>query len=108
MIRSEIGSHFAGTPSDTIDDLMVRLAAEPLDASFAPFVQAGPLLAWHTGDLMYPDAPEVIRVRGNFKRISCAFLVDTDEPDLIARLRAAILENMRRPDYRRQMNGGTW
>ena len=106
MIRLEIGSHFAGTPSDTIDDLLARLASEPLDPSFAPFVQAGPLLAWRTGDLVYPNAADTVRIRGNFASVSCAFLVDTDEPDLIARLRAAINENMRRPDYR--SSGGTW
>ena len=87
MIRAEIGSRFAGQPSQTVDQLVARLETEPLRADLAPFIQ------------LLGGASALVRFHGNFARTSCVFVVDTNELGLIARLTAAITANVRRPDY---------
>ena len=48
---------------------------------------------------MYPDYPEAVSYTGNFLGYSFCFVFDTNDPELIARLDAAIAANMQRPDY---------
>lgn len=48
---------------------------------------------------IYPDSPDAVRYTGNFIGYSFGFTLDTDEPELIARLDAAIAQNMARGDY---------
>jgi hypothetical protein len=48
------------------------------------------------GPPIYPDAPEAVCFLGNFVGYSFAFNLVTNDPDLIARLDAAIARNMAR------------
>jgi hypothetical protein len=43
---------------------------------------------------IYPEYPKAVRYCGNFIGYSFAFLLDTDDTDLISRLDHAIAENM--------------
>lgn len=52
------------------------------------------------GPPIYPDAPNAIRFCGNFMEISSGFCIDTDEPDLIAKLTKAIQANQLTEAYR--------
>lgn len=102
MIRAEIGSRFAGQPSQTVDQLLATLDAYALDPSFEEygnFIIADPR-RYTDGGRIHPDAPGAVRFFGNFARLSCGFSVDTDEPETIERLTAAIRANQQRPDYR--------
>lgn len=48
---------------------------------------------------LYPDAPDTRRVFGNFFDVSGVFNLDTDEQELIAKLRALIAANKATPAY---------
>lgn len=43
---------------------------------------------------LYPEAPDALRYWGNFIGYSFGFTLDTDDPELIARLDAAISANL--------------
>lgn len=82
------GSKWAGEAPDTIDDLLKALASNPLHWGF-------------DGNLIYPleNMPGTTRFCGNFLTVSHVFCIDTDEPDVIKKLTAAIRVNQQRPDY---------
>lgn len=46
----------------------------------------------------YPDAPDAVTYCGNFEAYSFAWSLSTDDPELIARLDAAIADNIARRD----------
>jgi len=109
------GSKWAGETPDSVADLLLVLAAHPLDRKFEEFgnfVNAAPLtsaspagydkngkMTYHQGPLIYPDHPETARFFGNFAHLSHVFTIDTDEPEFISVLTAAIRANQKRPDY---------
>lgn len=83
------GSHWYGEAPDSVDDLLRVLQNHPLDRTFEAygnFVQS----AYST---------RVVRFWGNFRTVSHVFSIDTDEPELIAKLTAAIRQNQNRADY---------
>lgn len=87
------GSKWAGDSPDPIESLFDRLANHPLDARMyrdGVFWTENELPHWTNG---------VVRFHGNFLELSAVFSIDTDELDLIERLKAAIKANQRRPDY---------
>ena len=51
---------------------------------------------WIDGDSIHPDHPDAIRFFGNFAGLSRVFTIDTDDAELIAKMRGAIAENMAR------------
>lgn len=81
------GSKWAGQAPDTIDRLLKVLASHPLDRVFEMY-----------GNFIYP-VNEMTRFWGNFLTMSHIFSIDTDEPDIIERLTAAIRKNQQRQDY---------
>lgn len=99
--ETHIGSKWAGEPSDTPEQLLEMLAKEPLDRSFEryssfcyrPFHDDGKRKP------LYPDNPNIRTFFGNFFRVSYVFNLDTDDADLIRRLRRAIRANQKRADY---------
>lgn len=81
-----------------IEALLERLATHPLDRTFEAFgnfVQLDPVNG--RGEPM--TGPGGAAFFGNFLTYSHVFRLDTDDPDLIARLTAAIHANQQRPDY---------
>ncbi|HEY1035562.1 MAG TPA: hypothetical protein VGE09_11335 [Pseudoxanthomonas sp.] len=46
------------------------------------------------GPPIYPESQDAVRFFGNFENLSHAFTIDTDEPELIDRMRAAIDTNL--------------
>lgn len=117
ILISSNGSKWAGESPDSLQDLFERLATHPLDPSFedyGDFVmparsavhvrgydEDGTFVDRYddTGPL-HSEAPEAVRFWGNFFTVSAVFEIDTDEPELIARLTAAIRANQERPDYK--------
>jgi hypothetical protein len=97
------GSKHAGQEPDSVDVLLALLSREPLEPRHeligGGFVHAGlsAELTAHYG----VAARGAIMYTGNFRNVSHAFSVVTDEKDLQDRLSAAVTENMNRPDYRR-------
>lgn len=59
---------------------------------------AEPVRYTDTGPI-HDDAPAAVRFWGNFHALSCVFQIDTDEPDIIARLTEAIRANQASPAY---------
>lgn len=49
----------------------------------------------NNGAPVYPEAPDAVSYLGNFIGYSFAFSVDTDEPEVIQRIDAAIAKNLR-------------
>lgn len=110
------GSHWAGEEESPLASLFEVLATQPLLRSFeryGNFIQADPEIEWlewqasrefpHIGRHVpgpSPYAPLMVhRFWGNFLNVSHVFSIDTDEPELIERLTAAIRANQQRPDY---------
>jgi hypothetical protein len=83
-----IRSRFAGEASDPIDRLLERLAEHPLERLFE-----------RAGGFGEDRGGGVWSFFGNFRTLSAAFRLETDDPSLIARLQEAIAANMLRPDY---------
>lgn len=85
------GSKWAGEAPDTIDALLKVLTSAPLHRDF-------------DGNFIYPleDMPGTTRFWGNFETVSHVFCIDTDEPDVIKKLTAAIRKNQQRADYLNQ------
>ncbi len=81
------GSKWAFAAPDTINDLLKVMASGPLDRSFEAY-----------GNFIYPGF-EATQFMGNFLTVSHVFNIETDEPDVIEKLTAAIRENQQRPDY---------
>lgn len=122
---NHIGSHttIPGWPEHgTIAGLLDALKRWPLDPSlnlstdphFDPHPQRapyrGPALTcgwfhysvergctvYHYGKPRHPEAPDAVSYLGNFVGYSFAFNLDTDDPQLIATLDAAIADNLER------------
>lgn len=114
----------AGWPTNDLDGLFDALSRWPLEPRMSgadsvpwpPQVNLGPFVCfawcacvktgWNDGTFsyrgtrpLYPDHPEARNYFGNFCGYSFGWNVVTDDPDLIARLDAAIAANMARPDY---------
>lgn len=103
------GSHWAGEEPSAVEELFEVLAREPLDASFERFgnfiirnpyegvqTKAG---EWSDGKPLFPGE-DVTRFFGNFLCVSHVFNIDTTDPELAARLTAAIRANQRTAAYR--------
>ena len=98
------GSKWLGEPPDPIEKLLEVLASHPLNRVFE-----------RCGNFIGPSAGGT-RFWGNFEGLSHVFDIETDDPDVIGRLTAAIRENQRRPDYlsqgtethRESMEKGEW
>lgn len=114
-----------GWPANTIEglfDALERWQLDPrLDFSKDPELDHDPLLkpfrgrAWCGVQVIknpngpgrryvatrpiYPESPNAVSYLGNFLEASWHFSFDTDDPELIARLDAAIARNMQAPAY---------
>lgn len=124
MIRIESnGSRWNGEPPAAIDELLAVMASTPLCPSFVdladqpgdrPFEGAARVARqnpdwtphsprnvsrWLDGDPIYPESPDARRFFGNFAEVSHVFCIDTDEPELLERLRTAIADNMATPAF---------
>lgn len=96
-IRSN-GSRWGGQEPLPIEELFARLATHPLDRIFEAygnFVEVDPVNM--NADPLLPLGG--VAFSGNFHTYSHVFDVRTTDPELIARLTAAIRENQQRPDY---------
>jgi hypothetical protein len=115
-----------GWPDNTIEGLFDALSRWALDPSCLILDESPPIVPAAWGDPLkgaawrcrqqgrhdlgyhrteyiltapiYPDHPFCVHYNGNFAGYSFGFQVATDDPDLIARLDAAIAENIARPD----------
>ena len=90
------GSKWAGQAPDSIEKLLDVLAFDVLDRRFEN--EDG-------GDVFISkrcEVTEIVHFRGNFFRLSHVFGIDTDEPDVIDSLTAAIRANQQRADYLEQ------
>ena len=105
------GSKWAGDAPDSIETLLEVLSREPLDPRFEKygnfFADVELRIGIHVGrgkyvdgDLIYPEYPNARRFFGNFANLSHVFTIDTDEPEVISKLVAAIRANQARPDYK--------
>jgi hypothetical protein len=94
------GSKWHGESPDTVEQLFAVLQTHVLDRMFE--FEDGTAFIERSGadDKWAPQG--TVRFWGNFLHLSHVFSIDTDEPDLIARLTAAIQANMARPDYQEQ------
>lgn len=91
------GSKWAGDQPDDIETLFRVLEMYALDPQFEPygnFVLDDPVS--DAGEHLVPNG---VRFWGNFAELSHLFEIDTDDPDLIERLTAAIRKNQQRADY---------
>ena len=83
------GSHWMGEALDTIEELLVVLATEPLDHTFERY-----------GNFILPPRDgHPVRFWGNFARVSHVFSIYTDDQEVIERLTTAIRLNQDRDDY---------
>lgn len=125
------GSRWAGEKPATIDELLAVMAREPLCPSFLhpsimesddrPYEGAARVAvrnpAWRPyapnngdnpefldGEPIHAEAPDARRFFGNFANYSHVFCIDTDEPEIIERLRAAIAANMATPEFQAERN----
>ena len=105
------GSRWAGQQPAEVSELLNLLATEPLRRVFEAygnFIMPEPKhgvesyetgkLEYVDGDPIYPEAG-VVRFWGNFETCSHVFQIDTSDPELIAKLTAAIRANQQRADY---------
>lgn len=108
------GSKWMGEEPDNLDSLFKMLETFPLrrDFGFSYFVQEHPIyvsqswrdeyegknIAHYVASVEQPPAGQV-HFGGNFYGYSHVFSIKTDEPELIKRLKDAIIENMKRPDF---------
>ena len=97
MLRvRNIGSHFAGEPSNTVADLLKFLTEHPLNPVFEKY-----------GNFCYKlDAADAARldciyhICGNFYDWSYVFDITADTKADCAELRRAIRRNQRTPEYK--------
>jgi hypothetical protein len=95
--------------------LLDIMSQEPLDPTFEKYgnfnsghpmhsrsVGYGPdgRMQYEDTDSMYPHHPGMIRFFGNFMNYSFGFTIDTDEPEVIAQLNAAIQANKETEAYK--------
>lgn len=59
----------------------------------------GPGIRYVATRPIYPESPNAVSYLGNFLEMSWVFSFETDDPELIARLDAAIARNMQMPAY---------
>lgn len=91
------GSRWSGRQSASVEELIEVLATQPLDRTFEAY---GNFIFTPEDEAGRPLAePGVVRFWGNFLSRSHVFCIDTDDPELIERLTAAIRANQQRPDY---------
>jgi hypothetical protein len=91
------GSKWNGQDPDSIETLFKVLDMFALDRTFEKygnFVIIEPVS--EAGEHLVPNG---VRFFGNFAEISHVFSIDTDDPELIERLTAAIRKNQQRADY---------
>ena len=100
------GSKWAGEAPDSIATLLDVLGTHALHRLFESHLGEG------TGAFISVcqasekwALPGTTRFHGNFIGLSHVFSIDTDDPDLIDRLTAAIKANVERPDY---LSQPTW
>lgn len=87
------GSKWAGEAPDTVDQLLAVMAEHPLDRRFERYGNFAQ---------QYTLEPHIWQFFGNFLTISHVFDIRTDEPEAIAKLKAAIDTNRKRSDYKSQ------
>lgn len=95
------GSKWAGEEPDSIATLLDVLASEVLNRLFECSVGGNPFISKSEVDAKWAP-PGTTRFHGNFLNLSHVFSIDTDEPELVAELTAAIEANMARPGYAAQ------
>lgn len=87
------------TIPDTLDNILQDLeeyALDPVFELYGDFVNPAP--EWISQDAAEKYSGCTL-IYGNFRELSHAFNLVTDEPEIINRLRDAIDENRKRPDY---------
>ena len=106
------GSRWMGQEPDSMETLLEVLASEPLDPSFEDYgnfcyANEGEF-SWTTYEngkaVMRKSEPMPagnVRFFGNFYTVSHVFNIDTDEPEVIAKLKAAIDANKASEAYRK-------
>ena len=92
------GSKWYGDEQDSIETLIEVLGKHPLDRGFEAY---GNFIAVDP-PLIKGDNMRGTNFFGNFLTVSHVFNIDTDDPEVIRKLTAAIRENQKRPDYREQ------
>lgn len=109
LIIESNGSKWAGEEPEGIDYLLATLAETPLNPEFGEHIalahrwtsswnDAGERVYQDTGPL-YPEHPDAVCFTGNFWRKSSVFQIYTDDPELVAKLTAAILANQASEAY---------
>lgn len=95
------GSRWAGEEPATIEELLTVLAGNDLDVS-----AYGPAKARQVfGDALYGFVTldgDTATYEGNFRDVSHVFNITTDDPEVIARLTAAIRANLDRQAARQE------
>jgi hypothetical protein len=69
------------TDPESLDELMRLIETEALVPSLAPYVSPS------------PRNPGMVQIFGNFVNVSHAFMIETDDLDLVARFGAALRAN---------------
>ena len=104
-------NHGGEEEPETVESLIALLAREPLDPRFerhgnfiAPALygimeRVDGVTVYRDGPPIYPDAPDAVRIWGNFFNLSHVFCVDTDEPEIIKALTTAIRANQTSAAY---------
>lgn len=114
LIKFSIGNAHAaieGWPTSDIDGLLDAMKRWPLDPGFNSPNDIAPFRcrAWKSVCVsghgrsrvyeevcpLYPEHPEAVQYLGNFLSYSFGFMVETDCPELIERLDAAIAANLK-------------
>lgn len=113
LIVQSNGGLATGDEDKGLDHLLDLLARQPLSPVFEEFgnfvVPARrATCSWDAAAMcdvyedagpIHPEAPDAVRFSGNFDNYSGAFSVDTDEPEVIAKLTAAIRANQASEAY---------
>lgn len=107
------GSKWYGEEEDDLDELFKVLADTPLDPRWEDHITIDPCegvqnphWAWGNGEPQWIDGPRmyavhVVRFQGNFLEVSHGFTIDTNVPEIIERLTAAIRANQQTEAYLR-------
>jgi hypothetical protein len=93
------GSKWAGQEPDSVDVLIELLGREPLEPRLALYGGFAERACGAVTDAYGLKAGEAYVFAGNFRNVSHAFSIATDDPTMKDRLFRAIGENVDRADY---------
>ncbi len=93
------GSKWAGEAPDPVAVLLKRLTEHTLNPTFEEYGAFGLKPTTWTGEPPDYWTASMVRFWGNFDDVSAGFSIDTDEPEMIEQLCAAIRANMATQAY---------